>query len=362
MIFNVSVPLRTPGQLWREYWQPAFPNLAGATWPGPIPYLAISSARQSGPFPYIPVSPALWVAQQTAAMTALAFVMHARPHARLCSGRLFFLGSGSMLTPLGVPGQAESMEAIAVRQLPAVVQPYAIAPQGLMSGTEESDHDRYLAELAERSIAMPVTCVAGTIDRLTRFFHHARRVTGRERLLDVWPNLAAVLYAGGPGQGRLISEIGNKAVLALEMFLRPEGAIGLEDPRHGSLRLLPDHGVYFEFVPIDQIDKPRAPRYSAAEVKIGVPYALAVSSAAGVWACLVGSVVQFERRDPPLLRLLDMPAIFDRSRPLLATPVKPTPAPRPFPTQVPHQRIIGMPAAPPRKLFRTFSSTLADRE
>jgi len=360
--FRRLVPLRTPGQLWREYWQPAFPNLAGATWPGPIPYLAISSARQSGPFPYIPVSPALWVAQQTAAMTALAFVLHARPQARLCSGRLFFLGSGSMLTPLGVPGQAESMEAIAVRELPAVVQPYAIAPQGLMTGSEESDHDRYLAELAERSIAMPLTCVAGTIDRLTRFFHHARRVTGRDQLLDVWPNLAAVLYAGGPGQDQMISEIGCKAVLALEMFLRPEGVIGLEDPRHGGLRLLPDHGVYFEFVPIDQIDKPRAPRYSAAEVNIGEPYALAVSSAAGVWACLVGSVVQFERRDPPLFRLLEMPAIFDRSMPLLTAQVKAIPPARPFPTQAPHQRIFGMPAAPPRRLFRTFSSTHADRE
>src|SRR4051794_18902318 len=50
--FQRLVPLRTPAELWREYWQPAFPNLDGATWPGPIPYLAISSSEPHGPFPY----------------------------------------------------------------------------------------------------------------------------------------------------------------------------------------------------------------------------------------------------------------------------------------------------------------------
>src|SRR6266851_1799165 len=49
--FRRLVPLRTPTELWREYWQPAYPNVGGATWPGPIPYLAVSSAQQNGPFP-----------------------------------------------------------------------------------------------------------------------------------------------------------------------------------------------------------------------------------------------------------------------------------------------------------------------
>ena len=41
--FRRLVPLRTPLDLWREYWQPAFPYLDDVSWPGPIPYLALSS-------------------------------------------------------------------------------------------------------------------------------------------------------------------------------------------------------------------------------------------------------------------------------------------------------------------------------
>src|SRR5260370_20663376 len=76
--FQRLVPLRTPAELWRESWQPSFPNLARATWPGPIPYLAISSGQANGSFPFIPVSRDLWAAQHAAPLTSLAFVMHAR--------------------------------------------------------------------------------------------------------------------------------------------------------------------------------------------------------------------------------------------------------------------------------------------
>lgn len=306
--FQRLVPLRTPAELWREYWQPTFPNLAGATWPGPIPYLAVSSVQSNGPFPYIPVSPDLWAAQQTAALTALAFVMHARPRSRFCSGRLFLLGGGTTLTPLGNTGAVDSLEAIAIRELPTVLRPYACSLPGSDSPESDTIDSRFPQELALRAAQLPVTCLAGTMERLIRFVTHVKRATGRERLADIWPSLAAVLYARGavePDRARLESAIASPGVLCLEMYFRPEGAIAIEDPQRGHLRLLPDHGVYFEFVPVDQVGKLRPERYSVAEVKLGVPYALALSSAAGIWACLVGSVVRFEQRNPPLLRLVE---------------------------------------------------------
>jgi hypothetical protein len=330
--FRRLVPLRTPSQLWREFWQPAYPNLAGTTWPGPIPYLAISASAKNGEFPYIPVSPELWATQQTAALTALAFVMHARPQTRLCSGQLFLLGGGTTLVPPPSLVQADSMEAIALRELPATLQPYAFASPALDSRTGGLIEDRYLQQLAVRSLPMPVTCLAGTADRLAKFFAHVKNASGRDRISDIWPRLSSVLYTRGteePDRDRLLDEVSNRAVLCLEMYFRPEGAVAIEDPRHGGLRLLPDHGVYFEFVPLDQIGKSRPARYSVHEVKVGVPYALAVSSPAGVWACLVGSVVRFEKTDPPLFRLVESGKFWDQFTPNAELLAPPTSLPRP---------------------------------
>jgi hypothetical protein len=332
------VPLRTPAELWREYWQAAYPNFAGTTWPGPVPYLAVSAHPPSGALPYVPITPALWATQQTAALTALAFVMHTRPRARLCMGRLVFLGSGWTLIPSSGQGAGESLEAVALRQSPSFFEPYALTTEG--RAPQDVRDERLMADLAERSLGLSVTCLAGTTERLSQFVSHARQRTGRARLTEIWPHLSAVLYARShvtPGQ-RLPDELLDAGIPCLEMFIRPEGAVALQDPRHSGLRLLPDHGVYFEFVPVDQLGKPGPARYSAAEVKVGVPYALALSSPAGVWACLVGNVVRFERLDPPLLRLVEMEKFWEVPALTVAPSAKLVPALHAYPMQPPHAR------------------------
>ncbi len=214
--------------------------------------------------------------------------------------------------------------------------------------------DRSLGKLARRSAALPVTCVTGTADRIRRFFAHAKRVTARDRVTDIWPHLSAVLYARGAEEvdrGALASEVGDAGVTILEMCLQPEGAVAVEDPRHGALRLLPDHGCYFEFVPVDQLGKSRPPRLGVADVRTGVPYALAVSSPAGVWACLVGSVVQFERQNPHLLRMVEQRSIWSQLAP--AAPPRLATLPFPAPTRPGHPRTGGTAVG----LRGTFSRT-----
>ena len=363
--FRRLVPLRTPGELWREYWQPAYPALAGATWPGPIPYLAISAATSNVPLPYIPVSLDLWATHQTAALTALAFVLHARPRTRLCTGRLCLVGGGTMLSPAGDPAAAESLEAIAFRKLSPYLQPYALTYPALADRDNGQADNKPLVDLAQRCTRVPVTTLAGSADALAALLAHAKRLTGHDCVTSIWPHLAAILYTSSTlplGRSRLLEEVGDPRLLCLEMVLRPEGAVAIEDPRHRGLRLLPDHGIYFEFVPVDQLDRPRPERLSAAEVKVGVPYALAISSPAGVWACLVGSVVRFERRDPPLLQLVEAGNLWQQpsfSMPAVAEPVT---AAHAFPAQPPHRRSAGTPAAHPGTSFRSALSAHAGRE
>jgi hypothetical protein len=358
--FRRLVPLRTPAELWREYWQPAFPVLSGATWPGPVSYLAVSQ----GPFSYVPVTPELLASQQTAALTALAFVLHARPRARLAAGHLCLVGDGSTFCPAGQPGSTHSLEAVAIRHLPPLLRAYPLL--SLEAG--EPGEEQLLVDLAVRSVRLPVTCLAGSSDRLSRFAAHVRRITGRERLREVWPGLAVVLAGRTP---RSVTPPSRSALLGLErkgdrsapllldMVLGAEGALALEDPVHRRLRLLPDHGVYFEFIPADQLGKPAPARYSAAEVKPGVPYAVAVSSPAGVWACLVGTVVSFERLDPPLLRLVDTERWGQR---VLTVPdATPFTAAHAYPAQPPHPRNGDNGAGRPGRPLRTASSARADR-
>src|SRR5207253_5858922 len=81
-----------------------------------------------------------------------------------------------------------------------------------------------------------------------------------------------------------------------------EGFVAAEDPRHGLLRLIPDHRIFFEFVPLAELAADRPARHTAADVVPGVQYAVVLTTCAGLWSYVLGDTVCFERRDPPLLR------------------------------------------------------------
>src|SRR5262249_39808670 len=87
----------------------------------------------------------------------------------------------------------------------------------------------------------------------------------------------------------------------------PEAPVAAEDPRFGGLRLLLDHGVYFEFVPAERRGA-NPPRLGITDVKPGEGYELAITAPGGWWACLSGLFVAFERLSPPIVRLVDAPA------------------------------------------------------
>jgi hypothetical protein len=297
------VPLRTPQQLFQEYGEPPLPDLA--PFPGP-PGQAL---------PARPLSPALFDCYRAAFWTALGLIAVARPAARPLTGRLLFVGSGLVK--------------------PAMVLPSWLRP-GQVFPADGDDLGDPLARLAQRSAKLPVTCVAGTTEQLTTFFAHLKDLTGRDRVLDAWPGLTAVIYAAGPqspGRTRLTADLDSPGVLLMETFFLPEGIIALEDPRHGLLRLLPNHGLYFEFVPLDEEGTPRPLRLTQAEVESGVPYRLVVTSPAGYWACLTDHTVCFECLRPPLLRRLE-PA-----SPASPAVVLPLPAIEPVPVSL----VVGAP-------------------
>src|SRR5262249_10433047 len=62
-----------------------------------------------------------------------------------------------------------------------------------------------------------------------------------------------------------------------------------------------DHGLFYEFVPIGELDSPRPTRHWLGNVEVGLNYAIVLSTCAGMWAHVVGDTVRFESLAPPLL-------------------------------------------------------------
>ena len=91
-------------------------------------------------------------------------------------------------------------------------------------------------------------------------FDRLKQITGRERIADIWPTLRLVVHGGtkfDPYRTLFRREIGSDDVHFLETYPCSEGFVATEDPRYDLLRLIPDHGIFFEFVPVEELGKDR---------------------------------------------------------------------------------------------------------
>ncbi len=302
--FQRRVPLRDYESFWGEYWRPAFPHLANATWPGQVPYLALSSGTTTASTKYIPVSAAMLASNRRAALTGLAWFRAAHPDAALFTGRMFFLGGSTNLSrpdafcPRPLVGD---LSGIAARELPAVLRPFTYPPSDLAL---LGDWEQKLTRLAEESALLPVTLVSGVPSWLLVLFERLRQLSGCERIAEIWPTLRVVVHGGtrfDPYRG-LFRRLMGDGVHFLETYPASEGFVAADDPRYELLRLIPDHGVFFEFVPLGELGQDRPTRHTVADVVPGVQYAVVLTTCAGLWGYVLGDTVCFERRDPPLLR------------------------------------------------------------
>ena len=307
--YQQHVPVRDYEDFWTNYWQPSFPRIENITWPGHIPYYGLSSGTTSGTTKYVPVSKQMLSSNRKAAFTTLAFYRHLFPKEQLFNGRVFFLGGNTGMNRQADGSRAGDLSAIAAVEVSSLLRPYTFPPLELAG---IGDWDRKLQLLAEQSAKLPITVFSGVPSWQLRLFDRLKAITGKSTIAEIWPTLRVVIHGGtsfDPYRDVFRKEIGSDRVRFLEVYPCSEGFVATEDPRYNLLRIVPDHGIFFEFVPLEEFDanhgklkSDRPIRHTLANVEIGMQYAVLVSTCAGLWSYLVGDTIAFEKKNPPLIR------------------------------------------------------------
>ena len=320
--YQHRVPLRDYESFWTEYWRDAFPFLEGVTWPEAIPYFALSSGTTSGTTKYIPISRQMLASIHRAGLTSLALFLNAHPGIPLFTGRMFFLGGSTALEECGMRNAEPNgltcgmkdrvvapysikmgdLSGITAVEASPLLRPYTFPPAELAL---QRDWEKKLWQLAERSVRMPITMLSGVPSWLLVLFDRVKQITGRNHIADVWPMLRLIFHGGTkfePYRALFAREVGNTDVHFFETYAASEGFLAAEDPRYQCLRLLTDHQLFFEFVPVEELGSASPRRHTLATVEIGVQYAVVLTTCAGLWSYVIGDTICFESRTPPLLR------------------------------------------------------------
>ena len=304
--FRSHVPLRDYDAFWEAYWREPFPRLTDCTWPGRIPWFAVSSGTATGATKFIPVSREMLRSNVRAGADLLAFHLANRPESRLLAGRVFMLGGSTGLVRRAPGVHSGDLSGIAAATMPGWARLRYFPPRDLEG---IADWEEKIDRFAERSLDVEIGAIAGTPNWLLIFFERlaecaaVRRGQRASRISDVFPALELLAHGGvrwTPYRERFADLLEGSRAETREVYPASEGFFAIADGADGDgLRLLLDTGIFYEFVPVDQLNSANPDCRWIGDVERGVDYALVVSTCAGLWRYLVGDTVTLVEHSPP---------------------------------------------------------------
>ncbi len=303
--FQARVPLRSFDDLWSDYWQAEFPRLNDCTWPGLMPYFAVSSGTSSGQVKYIPCSREMVRSNKRAALDVLVHHVLNRPKSRVFDGKCFLLGGSTDLKQQAPGVRSGDISGIAAEERPTWVQPFYFPPRGEL--TFLTDWEEKIERLAQAALEEDIRFISGAPGWLAILFEKlaSLRPHGGNRIVDIFPDLEVLTHGGvsfAPYRKRFESLLEGSRAELREVYPASEGFVAIADRGPGEgLRLLTDNGLFFEFVPVAELGQPNPTRHWLGTVETGVDYALVLNTCAGLWGYLIGDVVRFVERKPPRL-------------------------------------------------------------
>lgn len=299
--FQDRVPLRRYEEMWEDWFRASFPVLDDVAWPGRIPSFAVTSGTTSGTTKYIPVTEPMLEANQQAALQALLWHLVTRPEARPLAGRLLMLGGSTDLEDLGHGIKAGDLSALAAIRQPAWSRRFTLPDR---DGALIADWDEKLAHLTDLCLRHRIGGISGTPSWVLILLDRVRERAGLAEGPTL-PHCDLVVHGGiawPPYRRGFARHVGDLDRKSREVYPASEGFVAVADRGPGEgMRLVLDNGLFFEFVPVEDLGRDRPTRHWAATVEAGVDYAVVVSTNAGLWAYLLGDTVRFVTTDPPRL-------------------------------------------------------------
>jgi len=300
--FQARVPLRKYDDFWRDYWQAAFPVLTDVSWPGTIPYFAVTSGTSTGVTKYIPNTAALLRGNTRAGLDVLSHHVAARPHSRVLGGKGLMLGGSTALKALAPDIRSGDLSGIAAHRMPSWARPFQFPPLDIAL---MEDWDDKVARIAALSVQTDIRIVTGTPSWLLILFQRQAALMQLEtpKARQLYPNLELLVHGGvnfAPYRPRFEAFLEGSNAELREVYPASEGFIACADagPFDG-LRLLLDNGLFFEFVPVEELGAERPTRHWLKTVEPGVNYALVLSNCAGCFGYVIGDTVRFVELKPP---------------------------------------------------------------
>lgn len=270
-------------------------------WPTEIKCFAKSSGTTNDKSKFIPVSQeALEECHFKGGKDMLSIYCNSHPETNLFAGKAIAMGGTHQIVEINNESYyLGDLSAILIQHLPVWVE-YLRTP-GLSIALMD-EWESKIEKMASATIQHDVTNISGVPSWTLLLFKKILEITGRNNLLEVWPNFELYIHGGVnfvPYTEQFRKLLPSGRVNYLETYNASEGFFGIQD-RTGAddMLLMLDYGIYYEFIPFADGDPDPSRIVSLADVCTGVNYAIVITTNGGLWRYMLGDTVKFTSLEP----------------------------------------------------------------
>jgi hypothetical protein len=292
--FKERVPIQNYDTL-KPYIERMLKGEQNILWPSEIKWFAKSSGTTSDRSKFIPVSEeALEECHFKGGKDMISIYCNNRPNTQMFTGKGLVLGGSHQINQLCEDIHYGDLSAVLIKNLPMWAEYYRTPDISiaLMDNYEEK-----MDKMAEATIKENVTNISGVPTWTIVLAKKVLELTGKKNLLEVWPNLE--LYFHGavnftPYREQFKELIPSSEMYYLETYNASEGFFGIQDQDNSEeLLLMLDYGIFYEFLPLENLEDENPNTLSLEQVQLHKNYAIIISTNAGLWRYLIGDTIQF---------------------------------------------------------------------
>ena len=258
-------------------------------------YFAKTSGTTSGT-KYIPLSSEGINHQVKAAQSALFHYIKKKGNANFVNGKMIFLQGSPQLEDInGI--KTGRLSGIVAHHIPQYLQKNRLPTFGTNCIEDwEAKVDAIVKETEKENM----TLISGIPPWLIMYFEKLIERNGK-KIKEIFPNLQ-LLVTGGVNYEpyrKKMEELLGGPIDIVQTFPASEGFFAFQDDyTQEGLLLQTNHGIFYEFIPLEEFGKANAQRLSLKDVELGKDYALILSTDSGLWAYSIGDVVRFISKAP----------------------------------------------------------------
>lgn len=274
-------------------------------WPGQTRWYAKSSGTTGDKSKFIPVTrDNLRTCHIKGTWDTMSIYYQHHPQARLFALKSLLMG-GSLDTFRENPAtRFGDISAIMIEHMPWMGRPFFTPDfQTALLKEWETKIERMARITArEKDMAMIGGVPTWTVVLIRRILE----LTGARDMSEIWPNLEVYIHGGVSftPYREIFQTFFPQGIRYQEIYNATEGYFGIqENEQRPDLLLLLDNGIFYEFLPMEEWEKPDPVAIPLEDVRAGVHYAPVITTNAGLWRYVPGDTIQFTDTRPYRFRI-----------------------------------------------------------